>query len=568
VRRAVNGRAKIVRVEADHNQQERARHPEAFALARRELPSYVVQQRWYPAKDAQPPELSLDTRIPLPKTDPDTVLAVWRVSVKDREGFGLFIPLTVMSGEKRDAMDVPAIAELRNGDLLIDAVESDAFIKDLVRLILQGSRSDELLAVCTDQIDCLREVPESQWRIKRSTVDQSNTSIRVADRSILKIIRKVAPGVHPELEMARFLTQIAHFGGTPALLGWINLGDTTVAILQEFVANDGDGWTWIRTYLQAGAAEREKARRWLARLGRRTAELHTALNTIHPDAAFKAETAEKEDWQGWSREVASMAERARDALRTNRSKLDPEAKQLVEQFHEHVGGLQEWLASFESSPSTWLKTRHHGDFHLGQVLVRGDDAVIVDFEGEPLRSLSERRAKHVPLRDVAGMLRSNQYASASVHRELPLGLPPEQCSIEADRLRRWAADASRDFTDNYFQCLQENTPRPIDAASAKRIVQFFLIEKALYEVLYELSNRPYWTAIPLQSVVRQISDLKLLFREDESPGRRAPIECRSGPRNILREAFAFDFGRRNIPRYRWRCDLRTATSLARRKCPA
>jgi maltose alpha-D-glucosyltransferase/alpha-amylase len=151
------------------------------------------------------------------------------------------------------------------------------------------------------------------------------------------------------------------------------------------------------------------------------------------------------------------------------------------------------------------------------VLVSGDDAVIVDFEGEPLRSLEERRAKHVPLRDVAGMLRSIQYVSASVQRELPSNLSPGERSTEIARLNEWAADASRSFMESYLTRLREKSAAPIDAATATSIVQFFLLEKAVYEVLYESANRPTWTSIPLQHVVSQFAEMK---RSPPSRGAR------------------------------------------------
>jgi trehalose synthase-fused probable maltokinase len=413
---------------------------------------------------------------------------------------------------------------LADGRLVMDAVESDSFIRELVRLMLPGSDAPGGLEVGhTDGIvAALRDTPVSRWRIKRSGVEQSNTSMRIADKSILKVIRKIAPGIHPELEMARFLTEKAHFRATPALLGWINLNENTIAILQEFIPNQGDGWTWTRAQLQAGSEASLKAREWLVLLGQRTAELHAALNITTDDAAFKSETASRQDWERWSRELAVMAARVRKEVAARQATLDRETRVLAKEFLESLEDLDRWLASFTSSPPAWRKTRHHGDYHLGQVLVSGDDAVIVDFEGEPLRSLDERRAKQVPLRDVAGMLRSIQYASAALQRELPAGMMAEQRARETDRLSKWSADACREFTQSYLQHLRDSqhqrdgAAEPIDKLAAKRIIQFFLIEKGLYEVLYELSNRPAWTSIPLKSMVSQLAELKRPLEEPEN----------------------------------------------------
>jgi trehalose synthase-fused probable maltokinase len=484
-----------------------ARHPEATALARQELPSYCLRQRWYPAKDAGRPEFSLQTLLPL-EGDGTVALAIWHVTAKGRDAFELFIPLAVIS-PKEATDDLPVIGRLPDGRPIMDAVEHDDVVRQLVQLMLQGPAANMpgISTGRTDQVAALRDLPESQWTIKRSRAEQSNTSIRIADRGILKVIRKIAPGIHPELEMGRFLTEVARFRATPALLGWLNVGEATAAILQQFIPNSGDGWTWIRSRLQGGDADSEQARRWLGTLGRRTAELHQALDTTHGDPAFCAETAGEKDWARWGQDLAEMAQRVRDALEANASTLDPETRRLADKYAEVSVGLGPWLHSLRANPPAWRKTRHHGDFHLGQVLVTGDDAVIVDFEGEPLRSLEERRAKHVPLRDVAGLLRSIDYASEMTRRELSSDLSADQRSREVERLSQWTTDASHVFLESYLRCLGEISADALDNDAARRIVQFFVIEKALYEVLYELANRPTWTWIPLKSVVAQLTTL-------------------------------------------------------------
>jgi trehalose synthase-fused probable maltokinase len=146
-------------------------------------------------------------------------------------------------------------------------------------------------------------------------------------------------------------------------------------------------------------------------------------------------------------------------------------------------------------PRDFLRTRHHGDFHLGQVLVAGDDAVLVDFEGEPLRPLAQRRAKHCVLRDVAGIIRSLSYAAAAVARSLPAA------KREHIALDQWQAQAARGFIESYFAAAQGLRSIPRDRAEAEALLDFFLLEKALYEVNYEAANRPDWIAIPLQGVL-------------------------------------------------------------------
>jgi len=488
---------------------------EAVAVALRELPSYCTRQRWYPAKDAGSPALTLDVIVPLNDCAGEAAVALWNVSSEGREPFSVLIPLTVVSAGTQNDAHRTSIGRLSDGRLLVDATESDSFIKGFVQLMLNGSqsRSAGLKAGHTEEIAGLRAMPASRWRIKRSSVEQSNTSIRVADNSILKVLRRIAAGIHPELEMLRFLTEVAHFHAIPALLGWVNIGDRTIAILQEFVPNEGDGWSWTRGQLQSGALGSEAATKWLVTLGKRTAEMHAALSAPSADTAFQAETVERLDWQRWTRDLAAMWDRVRDALENAAPNLDDETLGMARELQEYAGVLTGWLTTLVAFPPVGHKTRHHGDYHLGQVLVSGEDAVIVDFEGEPLRPLGERRGKHLPLRDVAGMLRSIQYVSATLQHELPAALSLEARSSEVNRLNQWALDASSKFVESYFSSLRELSSKPVDTAAAHSIVEFFLIEKALYEVLYELSNRPTWTSVPLRYLVSQLA---LLRRQSQS----------------------------------------------------
>jgi malto-oligosyltrehalose trehalohydrolase len=476
-------------------------HPEAITVAERELPAYLLRQRWYPAKDAVTPTVSLQKLIPMEEGDGNSAMAVWNIRAEGREPFSIFFPLAVVDQAAQEDLAGPmVVARLPDGRTLVDATERDSFVKALVLRILHPSRqqSSAVTTGHTHHIAALEDTPQATWQVKRSSVEQSNTSIRLADKSILKVIRKLSPGIHPELEMSRFLTEVAHFRATPTLLGWIDVTEETVAILQEFIPNEGDGWSWSRSQLKAGKMGADRAIRWLALLGERTAEMHAALNVNTADAAFNAEAAESSDWLHWTQDLAAMAGRVRDSLRASESHLDAQTLALAQSFRDKESALEAWLGSFVASPPAWCKTRHHGDFHLGQVLVAGEDAAIVDFEGEPLRSLEQRRAKQVPLRDIAGMVRSIQYVGATLLRELPPSMPAEGQEEETARLNDWTAAASGAFVQRYLRRLQEKSCDPVDATVAERIIDFFLIEKAMYEVLYELSNRPTWTSVPLQ----------------------------------------------------------------------
>jgi malto-oligosyltrehalose trehalohydrolase/4-alpha-glucanotransferase len=468
--------------------------------------------------------VTLSALLPFALPGVPAVVAVWRVTPPDQAPIHLFVPLALVpAGEEApDSRQVIAIMPASAGpgggeSRLVEAFSLDPFVRAWVELLLGGgaaaSTDVRLRTGSTAQLAHAGLEAGGGWAVRRGSAEQSNTSIRIGDGAILKVLRKLENGVHPELEMGRFLTDAAGFAATPSLLGWVDLdsadGETslTLSILQSFVPNRGDGWSWVLEHLASaaepgvGSAEAlEEVNGWLARLARRTAELHAALATDTDDPAFQPEPVESADLQSWVAAAQATASRALDGLAADRGRLDPATHRLTEAIlarrEEVLGRCREMLGM---APS-FAKTRNHGDYHLGQVLVAGGDAVIVDFEGEPLRPLAERRAKHAALRDVAGLLRSLAYAAAAAERALPRDLPPAQRGAAQDRLAAWEANASQTFADAYFAAARGGRFCPEDRAEANRVVRFFMLEKALYEISYELANRPDWLAIPLRGL--------------------------------------------------------------------
>ncbi len=456
-----------------------------MSAVRSALPDYLLRQRWYPAKDAGVPVVSAAQFVPVFFAQMAAALAVWTAEPPGRAPIRLFLPLAIVPAASLDAADV--IVGLPNGTVVGDAFAVDDFVRAFVRSMVEPTDlPSELRPGRTAAAGSLGAADE--WTIHRSRVEQSNTSIRIGSHAILKVIRKLLQGINPELEMGRFLTERAHFAAIPALLGWLDVDGSTVGVLQAFVPNEGDGWSWIANRLRdrsgiPGASGLD----WIGRLGTRTAQLHLALATPGQDPDFDPEVASAADWQRWKADILGMAEQVRAALQGGRDGLEPESQRSADRFMARghmLGTLLDGL--LPAAPVQ--KTRHHGDYHLGQVLVSDNDVVIVDFEGEPLRPLAERRAKQVPLRDVAGMLRSFGYAAAVAQRDH---------GIDRDG---WYADAARTYVESYVQTLAAESAERFDAAAAQRLITFFTIEKALYEVLYELANRPLWVAIPLRGL--------------------------------------------------------------------
>ena len=354
-----------------------------------------------------------------------------------------------------------------------------------------------------------------------ASAEQSNTSIIFGDRAILKLFRRLQPGENPDVEVCRFLTNEAHFSQIPAYLGEVTDKDgSTLAFLQAFVANHGDGWEWMQRELAnllanvsdaSHAATFDAQRdasvslRAASRLGKRTAELHLALATETDDEAFCAAPFTPTDLAADAMRLRKQTTTTLDALKANLCNLPPETMDAATQLIARRKTLLERADSLTTASPYRMgrRTRIHGDYHLGQVLRSDDDFLIVDFEGEPARPLAERRHKQSPLRDVAGMLRSFSYAAASARFGVGTGHDTATIqTVTAD----WEAAAVKGFLASYREAVAEEPELLPQAEQFQVLLDLFLMEKALYELLYELNNRPSWIRIPLDGLLSLLSE--------------------------------------------------------------
>ena len=287
-------------------------------LAEVELPNFLQRRRWYPAKDAGLPAVTLSALLPFPDCGIPAAVAVWQVRPAAHPPLQLFVPLALIEAEQADPAQVIAVAPADvvpgGGDLrVVEAFSVDAFVHGWIDMLLRGGErafdSARLRTGKTDRLP-LAGLETGDWAIRRPRAEQSNTSIRIGDGAILKVIRKLESGVHPELEVGRFLTEIAGFAATPPMLAWAELEDATgaaavtLSVLQAFVPNEGDGWSWVLERLARAAHSGKSAtealdetKSWLRRLGRRTAELHAAFESDANDPAFRPEPVEAKDIQ-------------------------------------------------------------------------------------------------------------------------------------------------------------------------------------------------------------------------------------------------------------------------------
>jgi maltose alpha-D-glucosyltransferase/alpha-amylase len=359
--------------------------------------------------------------------------------------------------------------------------------------------------------------------IRAVETEQSNSTALVDSDYVVKVYRKLETGVNPEIEIGRFLTEVAGFANTPALLGSVELveGDnrSAVAIVHAFVQNQGDAWTVTSAYLDrfvdeqrllaasehpGESEEQVPYLRYMSQIGRRVAEMHLALAARDEFADFAPEPSTPADVQLWTEGVMTRAERVFDALKQRRETIKEADRLLVDQLLAQRASLHERLSALLPPDVDGLNIRHHGDFHLGQILIVKDDIFIIDFEGEPRRPLSERRRKAPAARDVAGLIRSIDY-SATAALERALKVAPDENGKLGAALAEWRERAATTFLAAYREIMTNQRLWPADPQAAERMLYFFLLEKAAYEIEYELAHRPEWLRVPLTGVLRILS---------------------------------------------------------------
>ena len=399
-----------------------------------------------------------------------------------------------------------------------------------------------LLATPTKAFKTLAGAAALALKPQPMQAEQSNTSVIFGDRLFFKLFRRPEEGVNPDLEIGRFLTERAAFPHVPQVAGALEYrrgkGEPmTIAIAQQLVPNSGDAWHYTLDSLgrffeeaivrhpeitdppvpeglglfQAARMEppplaRETMADYLDRarlLGRRTAELHLALSSDSEDPAFAPEPITPFYQRSLYQTMRSITVQNFRLLR-NLGHQIPEAVQILDLEGDVVRRLQRVLEPKINAS----RIRIHGDYHLGQVLYTGKDFVIIDFEGEPARPLSERRLKRSPLHDIAGMIRSFHYATQSILRrfEAISGHPPEELMALDQWLRFWYIWVSVTFLQAYREHLEPANIIPASADDLRVLLDAYLIDKALYEIGYELNNRPDWVRVPLRGMLSLVDE--------------------------------------------------------------
>ncbi len=512
------------------------------------IPAFLPKQRWFGGKARQ---------------IESTRIADWMWVRRETPASALVLVEVLFTDGGKDLYDVPLGITLGQAAEELRAARPDSLLCDL-RLagstgVLHGAlASDETCRALLEAIEHHREIPAqsgvaeaeptsalvaakldtSDLKVARSSAEQSNTSVLFGGKLIMKLFRRIDPGPNPDFEIGRYLTEESKFEAIPALAGGIEYsspsqGRSTLAMLQEMVPNQGDGWKMTQDVLgrffeqsstfRAGPedlhrgeaslvqlsgeripqAARERIGIYLdsaATLGRRTAQMHLALAAPGENPAFRPEPMRKEDFHALAADLREHAAKVFNLLKTTVATMPDEFVDRAGTTLGQRGRILERFRVLEQIDPQVVRIRIHGDYHLGQVLWVENDFVILDFEGEPARPIAERRSKQSALKDVAGMLRSFSYAVYANLLSFTTRRPEEYAHLEpwAEFWERWVSAA---YLRAYRQAAGKASFVPAAPEHFEILLEAFLLDKALYELNYELNNRPTWIRIPLRGIL-------------------------------------------------------------------
>ena len=514
------------------------------------LPRYLREQRWFGGKARTISGVSIFDDVKILVDDLSIHLTLLQVAFTEGEPQIYVLPLALAVGERAEeiweASPRAVLARVRNAGftegLLYDALVDTTFASTLLETIRHERRFSgrgTVAGYAGSAADILMSSTDLTPRMRGA--EQSNSSIVFDESAILKVFRRVADGENPDLEIGRMLTERTDFTHTPRVYGSLEYRvgreTYTLGLLQGYVSNYGDAWEHtlgeLDRYFEILAMYRprltddlptrlglvelsdnvpgEQARDTISGylesailLGRRTAELHLALASETENSAFVPEPITTMYQRSIYQSMRSQYNRSLELLGRKRHEFAPEVRELAETVLAQSDLVHQRLRAVLGGKIGATRIRCHGDYHLGQVLYTGSDFVIIDFEGEPAKSLGERRIKRSPIRDVAGMIRSFDYAVNTALGRLADTHEPEQTAELEPWGRYWYSWVAATYLRSYQDTAHGAPFVPSERIVFNTLLNAYLLEKALYELEYELNNRPTWVAVPLKGILRLV----------------------------------------------------------------
>lgn len=513
------------------------------------LPEYLHKCRWFGGKGRTIAGISLTDRIPVPGGVVAAFLLLIEVAYAEGRAESVMLPIHYADQDdaRRLLEEFPhsVIARLHVGDkegILYDGAYSTSFRKSLFEMIARGKRNKvkggELAGRRSRAFRALlagTAAPENSMVLK---AEQTNTSMVFNNSFFLKLYRRLEEGVNPEVEMGQFLTDTIHFDGVAPLAGIVEYRRSasepvTIAMLQGYIPSHGDAWSLtldeVARYYDLVLSKKGEVPgapllppslfdldfaavpplmqeliggyylEMVALLGKRTGELHLALATRPEEPAFSPEPYSLLYQRSVYQSMRSLARKAITHLGRNIDRLDPVTGEEAKWVLAAEQDILQRLRMFLDRKFSAMKIRIHGDYHLGQVLFTGKDFIVIDFEGEPARTMSERRIKRSPLRDVAGMIRSFHYAAHAVLLQ-HLHMREEDVPMLEEWAESWCRYVSGIFLHSYLASVAAASFIPPERQDLEIMLDAFMLEKAIYELGYELDNRPDWVRIPVKGI--------------------------------------------------------------------
>ncbi|SDA53295.1 maltose alpha-D-glucosyltransferase/ alpha-amylase [Pseudomonas sp. NFACC15-1] len=507
--------------------------PSRTTLEQTILPSWLQNRRWFAGKDSAIEKVDIVYGVRF--GDPQRPVLLSEIDVTSGgQTLRYQLPFGLLAEDQVGAA-LPqqlALSRVRRGrqvGLITDAFSLESFVRAVLHSMQTATvlplAEGELRFEPTEGLAALNLGDEPE--VRYLSAEQSNSSVVVGGSLVLKLIRKVASGVHPELEMSAYLTA-AGFSNISPLLGSVvrrdaEGEDALLMIAQGYLSNQGDAWEWtqnnleraLRDELADAVSEQEQhynalgeLKDFAGMLGQRLGEMHRVLAQATDDPDFAPQATNAKEAQAIGKDVAGQVENALRLLKQNQSQLNPADQAMVARLLEHRKTVLAHVQALAGKAVGGLRIRVHGDLHLGQVLVIKGDAYLIDFEGEPARPLHERRGKHSPYKDVSGVLRSFDYAAA-----MAIHLNTVDSTADADAARqrvaeRYLKEARRAFVEAYRLAAASLAHEWKDAEGEDAALALFGLEKAAYEVAYEAENRPAWLPVPLHGLVGLLSGLQ------------------------------------------------------------
>lgn len=500
------------------------------------LEEYIQKQRWYAGKSSKLKYIELARHFRIQQREEVYYGLLLEVNFEEAFYQHYFLPIAFVSDESFAEKDRILPINLQGVDgYIIDALNLEAFRRVVFERILHADPIDKTKVRYEKSSNFL----ETEYKSSRFMgMEQSNTSIIINDRLVIKFFRRIYSDSNPDYEMSCFLSEKKGYRNTPRYQGSIHVVDTdgvsiTIALMQEMVENQGDAWDYMLaemhkifanleykgirvddlppvslfTHLQINEVPAEiidwaglNVFNKIRKMAQRTAEMHLALGSEYGETAFTP-THFNGDYEVWLKNrLLYQFQNRLNIVENNLHRLEGQSMELANEFLDRKNEIRKRFVAFDWTRLKGERIRIHGDYHLGQVLVRDNDFYLLDFEGEPESTIRDRKVKQPPMKDVAGMFRSFHYAiyATIFNKGEEYPYPQDELFRAGEILYRYCIGV---FMGRYMELIEDGNLNIGYAQERQFLLRYTLLEKAVYELGYEMNSRPLWAIIPLKGII-------------------------------------------------------------------